>query len=38
MGRPVKGTSNNGVKKPTNGTNDGSQYSLGGKTKTTKKK
>jgi hypothetical protein len=40
MGRPNKGAGNAGPKPPVNGPNDGTQYSLGGKskTKTSKKK
>lgn len=37
MGRPNRGSGSNGPKRPVNGgTNDGSQYSTGGRTKTTK--
>lgn len=36
MGRPNRGSGSAGPKKPANGVNDGSQYSTGGRTKTTK--
>lgn len=36
MGRPNRGAGSAGPKKPVDGNNDGSQYSTGGKTKTTK--
>lgn len=37
MARPNRGSGSNGLKRPVNGgTNDGSQYSAGGTTKTTK--